>query len=66
MRWLLDTAGALYELARLAWISRFNMRGAYWRWRWETAFGAGEPPRREIIRAALEYGRWVRRMRRQM
>lgn len=66
MRWIIDTLGGLYELARLAWISRFNMRGAYWRWRWETAFGNGEPSRRERIHAALAYARWVRRMRREM
>lgn len=63
--WVVDTLGGLYELARLAVISRFNMRGAYWRWRLETAFGQGYPEtRRELIHAVLEYGRWVRRMRR--
>ncbi len=65
MRWLLDTIGGIYELARLGVITRFNFRGAYWRWRMETAFGQGMPESRwEIFRAVLNYGRWMRRMRR--
>lgn len=65
MRWFLDTLGGLYELARLAVISRFNFRGPYWSWRLHTAFGRGYPAtRRETARAILDYGRWVHRMRR--
>ncbi len=65
MRWLLDTLGGLFQLARLGVISRFRFRGAYWRWRLETAFGQGVPAsRRELVRATLEYARWVHRMRR--
>lgn len=65
MRWLIDTIGGIYELARLGVISRFNFRGAYWRWRMETAFGQGMPESRwEMARAVLEYGRWMRRTRR--
>ncbi|HMN41385.1 MAG TPA: hypothetical protein PKE29_11115 [Phycisphaerales bacterium] len=65
MRYLLDTLGAVYELARLGMISGFRVRGAYWSWRTSTAFGRGYPEhRREAIGAVLEYGRWVHRMRR--
>lgn len=65
MRWLLDTLGGLYELLRLGAISGFRFRGAYWRWRIETAFGQGFPRSRlELVRATLAYARWVHRMRR--
>lgn len=65
MRWLLDTLGGLYELARLGVITRFRFRGAYWRWRNETAFGQGMPASHaEMFHAVLDYGRWMRRMRR--
>jgi hypothetical protein len=65
MQRLLENLGALYELARLAAISRCRFRGAYWRWRMHTAFGRGYPEsRRELIRGVLAYGRWMRRMRR--
>jgi hypothetical protein len=60
-----DNLLALYELARLAAISKFRMRGAYWTWRMHTAFGRGKPTSRgEYFRSVLEYGRWVHRMRR--
>jgi hypothetical protein len=64
LRNLLTLPGALYELARLALISRFRFKGPYWQWRLHTAFGKGYPGRPELIRSVLEYGRWVRRMRR--
>ena len=57
--------GALYELFRLAALSGFRLKGRYWSWRMHTAFGRGYPASRgELIRSVLEYGRWVRRMRR--
>lgn len=64
----LDTVGALYELARLGVITRFRLRGPYWRWRLHTAFGSGPAPggRAGMVRSVLDYGRWVRRMRRGM
>jgi hypothetical protein len=65
---LLDTIGGLWELLRLALRTRFRFSGPYWRWRIETAFGSDRrrwPPLRERIMAALEYGRWVHRMRRE-
>lgn len=62
---IVDFVGGLYELARLAAISRFRLRGAYWRWRVETAFGQGFPTSRwETLKAVLAYGRWAHRMRR--
>jgi hypothetical protein len=65
MRAPLGTLGGLYELARLAVLTGFRFRGAYWSWRLHTAFGRGYPPsRRELVRSVLAYGRWMRRMRR--
>lgn len=65
MRWLIDTLGGVYELARLGAVSGFRFRGSYWRWRLHTAFGRGYPASRlELVRAVLAYGRWVHRMRR--
>jgi len=63
--WIRDTVGGLYELLRLAVITRFRFRGRYWRWRFETAFGRGLPrSKRELLRRTLDYGRWAHRMRR--
>lgn len=65
MRTLLDYLGGLYELARLGMITGFRFRGPYWSWRLETAFGRGYPSSwRELLRAVLAYGAWMRRMRR--
>ena len=64
MRRLLENAGGLYELLRLALTSRLRFRGRYWAWRMHTAFGRGYPGRRELVRGVLEYGRWIYRMRR--
>ncbi len=65
MRWLIDTLGGLYELARLAILSRFRFSGAYWQWRLHTAFGRGYPQSKaELTRSILDYGRWVYRARR--
>ncbi len=65
MRWLIDTLGGLYELARLGVITRFDFKGPYWSWRLHTAFGKGYPSTRaETLRSILEYARWVRKMRR--
>ncbi len=61
---LIEFLGGLWELARLGLISRFRFRGAYWSWRLHTAFGRGYPSRGETLRAVLDYGRWVYRMRR--
>lgn len=65
VRSAIDTLGAVYELARLGVITRFRFRGPYWEWRLHTAFGRGYPESRwQLVHAVLEYGRWVRRMRR--
>ncbi|MGE3107113.1 MAG: hypothetical protein AB7G11_05165 [Phycisphaerales bacterium] len=65
MRWLIDTVGGVFELVRLGFITRFEFKGPYWSWRLHTAFGKGYPAtRRELVRSVLEYGRWVRKMRR--
>lgn len=61
---ILDNLGGLWELGRLAALTRFRFKGPYWRWRVHTAFGRGYPTRRELARGVLAYGRWVRRMRR--
>jgi hypothetical protein len=64
IRGVLETLGGLYELARLALISRFRFRGQYWSWRLHTAFGRGYPARRaELVRGVLAYGRWIWRTR---
>ncbi len=62
---LIDSLGGLWELARLAAMSRFRFGGPYWEWRLHTAFGKGYPSSRvEMARAVLAYGRWMYRMRR--
>ena len=67
MRSLLDTLGGLWELMLLAVRIRFRFSGPYWQWRQETAFGHDarrRPPRTQRLRAVLDYGRWVYRMKR--
>jgi len=64
MQGVIDTLGGLYELARLAVISRFRFRGAYWTWRMHTAFGRGKPPLPQLLSSVLDYGRWAYRTRR--
>lgn len=65
MSLLCDTAGGLYQLLRLAVVSRFRFGGPYWQWRLQTAFGRGYPEGRlELARSVLAYARWVHRMRR--
>ena len=61
------TVDALWQLARLAVLSNFKLRGAYWKWRAETAFGTNAkrmPSRAARLRAVLQYGAWVGQMRR--
>jgi hypothetical protein len=62
-----DTLGGLWELLVLVVRSRFRLRGPYWRWRHETAFGArttARPTRWRQLSAMLGYGRWVHQMKR--
>ena len=63
-RVLLD---ACIGFLRLAIATRFRLRGAYWRWRMETAFGTDRskcPDRKQMVRLAIEYAAWTTRMRR--
>lgn len=64
MRRILDTIGGVYQLTRLALLSRCRFGGAYWNWRMHTALGQDQPGRLAVFRAMLEYGVWVHRMRR--
>jgi hypothetical protein len=67
MRGVLHTLDALWQLARLAAVTRGRLGGRYWRWRRETAFGtdaARMPSRGERMKAVLRFGHWVGRMRR--
>ena len=67
MNRLVETIGGVWELGRIAAVSRFRMRGGYWRWRDETAFGSDPSARPGAVarwRAVLDYGRWVYRMKR--
>ena len=69
MRSILETLGGVWALMALAWKSRLRMNSPYWRWRKETAFGSDpgkRPPLREQMRAILEYGKWVHRMKRRL
>lgn len=61
---LLETLLGLWELTRLSVLTGFRFRGPYWQWRLHTAFGRGYPPRGELIRSVIEYGRWMARLRR--
>lgn len=45
-------------------ITRFRLKGPYWTWRLNTAFGSHPPKRAERFHAALDYARWAHRMRR--
>lgn len=65
MQRAIDFLGGLWELLRLAVITRFRFRGPYWQWRLHTAFGRGLPTSRwELVRSILAYGRWAYRARR--
>lgn len=61
---MMETIGGLWALLALGFRTRFRFRGAYWRWRMETAFGNGEPDPAAKRHAALDYGRWMHRMKR--
>jgi hypothetical protein len=64
---IIDTLGGLWELLLLGVKTRFRLRGPYWRWRYETAFGTDAsrmPTPRQRRRAMLAYGIWVYRIKR--
>ena len=51
---LRDLPGGIYELTRLAIITRLRFRGPYWTWRLHTAFGRGYPASRwELVHLSL-------------
>lgn len=59
-----ETVGGMALLVRLAVVSRFRLRGAYWTWRTQTAFGRGWPTGRFArCHAVVDYARWMWRMR---
>ena len=67
IRSIIGTAAGLLALLSIAAATGFRLRGAYWTWRRETAFGSDPsrwPPARERRRMILEYARWVASMRR--
>ncbi len=67
MRAVLHTLDAVWQLTRLALVTRGKLRGRYWHWRFETAFGSDpsrRPPWMERVKAMLRFGHWVGRMRR--
>ena len=67
MRAVLGTLDAIWQLTRLAVVTRGRVGGRYWHWRRETAFGTDPsrmPPPIERLRAMLRFGHWVGRMRR--
>ena len=57
----------IWNLALLGAKTGFRLRGRYWTWRMETAFGADRskwPSAAARRKAAIEYGAWVGEMRR--
>jgi len=65
LRSIIEFPCAIYQLTRLAIISRFRFKGDYWSWRLQTAFGRGYPAtRRELLMSIIDYGRWIHRTRR--
>jgi hypothetical protein len=64
---MIETLGGLWQLVCLVLREGPRLRGRYWRWRFETAFGtdpARMPARSARLRRILEYGRWLHRMQR--
>jgi len=64
---ILETIGGVWQLLLLALKTSCRLRGKYWRWRYETAFGSDParlPSRSARLGAMLDYGRWVHRMKR--
>lgn len=61
----LGIARSLWQLARLALVTRLAFKGDYWQWRMHTAFGRGQPRSRlALLHSVLEYGLWVHHIRR--
>lgn len=67
MRTLVVLVDGLWQLLRLTVITRGRVRGRYWRWRQETAFGTDPsrmPSVSQRVAAVIRFGHWVGRMRR--
>ncbi len=67
MRRVIDTLGGLWELFLMGARVGFRLGRPYWRWRFETMFGADRarhPTLGRRVRVVLAYGRWVYRMKR--
>lgn len=64
---VIETVCGVWALVVLGFKTGFRLRGSYWKWRYETAFGS-EPnthiTRRQRFIAMIEYGKWVHRMNR--
>jgi hypothetical protein len=59
---MIRTIAALIALVRAGSASRWRIRGRYWRWRTETAFGNYPVKANQKLRAMLDYGAWVDEM----
>lgn len=57
-------ARAGVELLRLGWATGFRLKGRYWRWRLQTAFGPTGRPPGPWAREAADYALWAGSMRR--
>jgi hypothetical protein len=58
---------SLLGLVHLGFATRFRLKGPYWKWREETAFGSERskwPSAADRRHAMLEYAAWAQRMRR--
>ncbi|MFG0329769.1 MAG: hypothetical protein ACF8PN_07725 [Phycisphaerales bacterium] len=64
LRPIRDFVAGVWGLLLMGFATGFRLRGRYWRWRDETAFGGFKVERGSKWRAALHYGQWVTRMRR--
>lgn len=67
MRMLVVLFDGLWQLLRLAVLTRGRLRGRYWHWRQETAFGTDPsrmPSLPQRMAAVIRFGHWVGRMRR--
>lgn len=58
----MKTIFGVWALLRLGLESKFRVRGKYWKWRKDTAFGHFLVKDGEKRRAMLEYGKWVAEM----
>jgi len=66
LEWIRRRVIAAFAALRLGLATGFRVRGKYWRWRLETAFGndpARMPGARERREAMIDYLVWTHRMR---